>query len=441
MRVLMVGTGEYTVGIPPSVNAAGTQGSQSSSNSTDKKMGVVALTMFHLRQRGMVEWIGLCGTSAEKVEGSIQWLNDGIGQMYSNLSTQIDECWPKSGANLLAYQDAIDSMSSGSAVTIFTPDSTHYPIALYAIQKGMHVMIAKPTVHHLKEHDHLIEESRTHNVVVCTEFHKRFDPIYKDARNKIVDGQMGADLSYFYAYMSQPKYQLKTFKSWAGVSSDISYYLNSHHIDFLCWSYPQLKPVSVYASASKGIASSADYGCSSQCEDTITLLVEFASGDSNSAHAVFTSSWVAPDKAEVHSQQRFHLLGSAGEIRIDQAHRGYETATDLQGYKSNNPLFWTYTPDQFGQFNGQQTYGYQSFQVWIEACQLVSDGKLTLDTLEELLTVLASDASRVSDNTKLAANKLPFNWQMLALVSTTRNVTTILEAGKKSLVTGQKVQL
>ena len=35
--------------------------------------------------------------------------------------------------------------------------------------------------------------------------------------------------------MSQPKHQLETFKAWAGKSSDISYYLNSHHIDFHEW--------------------------------------------------------------------------------------------------------------------------------------------------------------------------------------------------------------
>jgi hypothetical protein len=33
----------------------------------------------------------------------------------------------------------------------------------------------------------------------------------------------------------QPKQQLQTFKDWAGKSSDISYYLNSHHIDFHEW--------------------------------------------------------------------------------------------------------------------------------------------------------------------------------------------------------------
>ena len=40
---------------------------------------------------------------------------------------------------------------------------------------------------------------------------------------------------YFCSHMTQPKFQLDTFKAWAGKSSDISYYLNSHHIDIHCW--------------------------------------------------------------------------------------------------------------------------------------------------------------------------------------------------------------
>lgn len=41
------------------------------------------------------------------------------------------------------------------------------------------------------------------------EHHKRFDPAYADAREK---AQELGDPSYFYAYMSQPKNQLDTFK-------------------------------------------------------------------------------------------------------------------------------------------------------------------------------------------------------------------------------------
>lgn len=61
------------------------------------------------------------------------------------------------------------------------------------------------------------------------EVHKRFDPMYADARDRI---RGLGDFGYMNAYMSQPKMQLETFKAWAGKASDISYYLNSHHIDF-----------------------------------------------------------------------------------------------------------------------------------------------------------------------------------------------------------------
>jgi D-galacturonate reductase len=43
--------------------------------------------------------------------------------------------------------------------------------------------------------------------------------------------------------------------SWAGKSSDISYYLNSHHVDYHCWMMDgRGRPVNVTALASSGIA-------------------------------------------------------------------------------------------------------------------------------------------------------------------------------------------
>jgi D-galacturonate reductase len=81
-------------------------------------------------------------------------------------------------------------------------------------------------------------------VLCAIEVHKRYDPMYADAKQRIQQ-QLG-EFSYFYAYMSQPKKQLVTFKQWAGKSSDISYYLNSHHVDFHCWAASSFaKPVYV----------------------------------------------------------------------------------------------------------------------------------------------------------------------------------------------------
>ena len=104
---------------------------------------------------------------------------------------------------------------------------------LAAIECGLHVLVTKPPVKTLEDHLALLEASRRKGVLVMVEVHKRFDPIYVDARDRIRNlGGFG----YMNAYMSQPKHQLDTFKAWAGKSSDISYYLNSHHIDFHEWS-------------------------------------------------------------------------------------------------------------------------------------------------------------------------------------------------------------
>ncbi len=73
-------------------------------------------------------------------------------------------------------------------------------------------------------------------------------------------------------------------------------------------------------------------------EDTISLSTQWRCRESGKlACGIYTASWIAP-RSDVHSQQRFHYMGSKGEIQIDQAHRGYTIRTDEQGYRCANPL-------------------------------------------------------------------------------------------------------
>jgi D-galacturonate reductase len=51
---------------------------------------------------------------------------------------------------------------------------THYPIASYAIERGIHVLITKPATQLLAHHNALIEAARKHNVVCFVEHHKRY---------------------------------------------------------------------------------------------------------------------------------------------------------------------------------------------------------------------------------------------------------------------------
>lgn len=245
----------------------------------------------------------MVGTSGRKFPSIRRHLDKNITQAYNGLDTSFQSFPSDTETDPDAYKMAIDALPDASAITIFTPDSTHYPIALYAIEKGHHVMITKPATKLLSEHLQLLEAAKRMKVFVYIEHHKRFDPAYADARLKAQT--ILGEFSYFYSYMSQPKSQLDTFKAWAGRDSDISYYLNSHHID-ICESMVAAQgwsPTQVMASGAKGVAD--DMGCYEGTEDTITLMVDWKKED-RVATSVFTASWTAPLNAGLHSNQHFH---------------------------------------------------------------------------------------------------------------------------------------
>ncbi|PGH19383.1 hypothetical protein AJ80_04024 [Polytolypa hystricis UAMH7299] len=368
--VLMVGTGEYTTGFVGG-----------GASTSDKKVGVVGLTLFDLRRRGKVGDLSMVGVSGSKFPAIRQHLQRNISEAYNSLDVSFTSFPSDDKVDPEAYKAAIDALAPGSAITIFTPDPTHYDIALYAIQRKVHVLVTKPATKLLEHHLHLLSESRKHGVFVFVEHHKRFDPAYSDARAK---ARGLGDFNYFYSYMSQPKSQLETFKAWAGKDSDISYYLNSHHVDICESMVPDYTPVKVTASAAKGTA--VDLGCVPETEDTITLLVEWRkkSDPSKVATGVYTASWTAPQKAGVHSNQYFHWMGSKGEIRINQAKRGYDVTDDNQGALAwYNPFYMRYSPDEEGNFSGQTGYGYISFEKFIDAITALNEGKVTLDQLDQ----------------------------------------------------------
>ncbi|KAM7201755.1 hypothetical protein V8F20_004716 [Naviculisporaceae sp. PSN 640] len=375
LNVLMVGTGEYTTGFVGGGASA-----------SDKKVGVVALSMFDLRRRGKVGKLGMVGVNGKKFPAIREHLHKNITLAYNNLDTSFDSFPDNNTVDPDAYKSAIDALSPGDAITIFTPDTTHYPIALYAIQRGIHVMITKPAVKLLSHHLSLLaaaEKQTNPPVYVYIEHHKRYDPAYSDARFRALNGL--GDFNYFYSYMSQPKFQLETFKAWAGIDSDISYYLNSHHID-ICDSMVSaqgFRPTSVTASASTGIATSL--GCDPSTEDTITLVVDWVQPSSGKrATGVYTASWTAPQKAGVHSNQYFHYLASNGEIRINQAKRGYDVADDSAGQLAwYNPFYMRYAPDEDGNFNGQSGYGYVSMEKFVDGCRAVNAGELRPEDLDK----------------------------------------------------------
>lgn len=390
--ILMVGTGEYTTGYVNGTKA-----------DSDKSCGVVGLVMFDLREKGIIaDRLVMVGVNGTKFPGIRSHLAKCIGETYS-LDTSFESFPSDDAVDAEAYKQAISTMSPGDIAFIFTPDDTHYTIASACIAIGMHVMVTKPVVKTLAEHRSLSSQAKDKGIVCAVEVHKRLDPMYADVRNRI---QSLGNFQYINAYMSQPKHQLKTFAAWAGKSSDISYYLNSHHVDFTQFCLQgRARAVRVVASASTGVAK----GMGFDTEDSITLLVTWENfADGSSGTGVYTSSWVAP-KSDVHTQQRFSMMTTTGEIMVDQSHRGFTVSTDEIGFASCNPLYMIYTPKN-GKFVGQSGYGVRSLRNFIDSCISVNAGDKTADDVR-------------ADN---------------ASVHDTMIGTAILEAGRRSLDAGGK---
>jgi D-galacturonate reductase len=111
-------------------------------------------------------------------------------------------------------------------------------------------------------------------------------------------------------------------------------------------------------------------------------------------------------------------MASQGEIRIDQAKRGYDIASDTPTSQGNltwyNPFYMKYAPDEEGNFNGQGGYGYVSFEKFIDAVTNLNERKVTLEELDR---------------------------RGLPTLANTVMTTAILEAGRRSLDENRGVEI
>jgi len=396
---LMCGTGEYTTGW------VGGKGSTS-----DKKKGVVGLVLFDQRRLGYAADLSMVGTNGTKFPAIRNHLQTQIGNVYRDMNVTFTS-FPADDApkDPKAYLAAMDTMQAGDGVVIFTPDNTHHEIAKAAIERGLHVLLTKPPVKTLEQHLELVELAKQYNVLVDIEVHKRFDPMYADARQQVQAGDVG-DFTYFQSYMAQPKSQLDTFRAWLGKksASDISYYLNSHHIDWHVWAMEnKARPVLVSAAGATGIASGRPYNANT--EDMITLLVRWESlnNKSNRGIAVYTAGWVEPP-SEVHTRQGFTCMMHERKVEVDQSRRGYWLTGEGSPIQSVNPLYMKYTPDEQGFFAGQHGYGYLSIAEFVKAVGQINNGEREVADFERTLPTIAR----------------------------TLQMTAILEAGRRSLDNG-----
>ena len=82
------------------------------------------------------------------------------------------------------------------AVVIATPVSTHYEIALKALQAGKHVLVEKPLASSSQEAKHLVEEAKNRNLVLMVDHIFIYTSAVRKVRELVDSGELGEILYY-----------------------------------------------------------------------------------------------------------------------------------------------------------------------------------------------------------------------------------------------------
>jgi predicted dehydrogenase len=296
-----------------------------------------------------------------------QLARDGRCEFASLADTNADLC------ELRARQNGVKTYASHremlakerlDGVTIATPDPTHLPIALDALEAGCHVLVEKPMDVTEDGCRRMMEAARSRGLILQVDFHKRLDPYHQALRKALADGRLGTPL-YGYAWMEDRiEVPTKWFPAWAPQSSP-AWFLGSHMIDLFRWLVGGPRAVRVYATGSRGKL--RDLGVDTW--DSLQAKIDFDGGFALS----LDTSWVLPQGFEAVVNQGIRLVGTEGIMEVDSQNRGAEACFGDATQQTLNLGFTLKREDKWGTVR-YEGYGYESITDLVDNIAFLKSG-------------------------------------------------------------------
>jgi predicted dehydrogenase len=119
------------------------------------------------------------------------------------------------------------------AVSVATPDHTHTPIVLKALEAGKHVLVEKPLAMTVEECEKILQARDKNGVMLMVDFHNRWNIPFLHVRNMINSGELG-DLMMINIKLNDTIYVPTKMLEWAERSSPV-HFLGSHVVDLVRW--------------------------------------------------------------------------------------------------------------------------------------------------------------------------------------------------------------
>ena len=200
------------------------------------------------------------------------------------------------------------------ALIISTPNFTHYPISIAAIEKGLHVLCEKPLAINYSEAKSMANAAREKDTITMVPFTYSFLPMAQSIKKLIKNNYLGKpyhlNFRYNADYGRSPDYTWRFDKKLAGSGSIGD--LGSHFIYLAVWFFGPVSHVS--AELGKVIDRTAldPYGeLYEQTDDFSIIIITFENG----AKGVVQATTIAHEPTPWGQTHYLDLHGSGGTIR------------------------------------------------------------------------------------------------------------------------------
>jgi predicted dehydrogenase len=213
-----------------------------------------------------------------------------------------------------AYASLEDLLSNETvdAVIIATPNKRHYPIAMTAIEHGLHILCEKPLAMNYTEAIHMAEAAEKVGVKTMVPFTYRFMPTARYLKELIGQGYIGKpyhlNMRYYADYARDGKYMWRfdLDESGSGVSGD----LGTHWLHLADWFYGEIKAVSAMLSYHVSREPRPDGRPYELTDDSAVMMLEFENGAQGVIH-LSALAYEDTTFGQIH-QMEFH--GSGGTL-------------------------------------------------------------------------------------------------------------------------------
>ncbi len=207
----------------------------------------------------------------------------------------------------MLYEESLD------AVIISTPNDTHFPISLAALEKGLNVLCEKPLALNYTEARKMFEASQSRNVITMVPFTYSFLPMSQKIKSLLSDGYLGTpyhlNFRYFADYGRSSEYSWRFDQKHSGSGSlgDLA----SHFIYLAVWFFGSVTHVwaelGIVTSRPELDPSGQTY---SQTDDFSIIVLTF----SNGAKGVIHATTLALEPSPWGQLHYFDLHGSGGTL-------------------------------------------------------------------------------------------------------------------------------